>query len=141
MSQYKRYELPTVLNGDALILNTEKGILTQLAGEEIKEQQLLTDTEMYLIAELLGIYPDYCPYEVLLSAQSNETLDKCHDRVQWALEEGTIDAVMRPVRNLLSRCRMKLHPFGLEITSLHETGYLLTPIVRKGARRLTPERY
>jgi hypothetical protein len=141
MAHFKRFTMPTLApEGGIFVLNIEKGILSLLSGEELIEQQLLTDSEMYLISELFAAYPDYCPYEVLLSAMSNESLEKCRQQVLWGLEEGTIDAVMRPVRNLLSRCRMKLHPFGIEITSLHETGYLLTPLKRKEARRATAER-
>jgi len=142
MSSYKRYQLPTIYsNGDVLILNTEKGILTRLAEQEIIEQQLLSDIEMYVIVELLENYPEYCPFEVLLSAHTNVALDKCRQQVLWALDEGTIDVVMRPVRNTVSRCRVKLRPFGIGITALLETGYTLTPLARKEARRVTAERY
>jgi hypothetical protein len=140
MGQYKRYHLPTIFsNGDVLILNTGKGILTRLAEQEIIEQQILTDYEMYVIAELFENYPEYCPYEVLLSAQTNESVEKCREQIFSGLELGTFGAIMRPVRNTLSRCLMKLHPFGIEVTSLHETGYVLIPLERKPARRLTAE--
>lgn len=140
MSHFQRFAMSTLLpEGGSLILNSEKGILSLLTGEELVEQQLLTDSEMYLIAELFAAYPDYCPYEVLLSALTNDSLEKCRKQVMWGLEEGMIDAMMRPVRNLLSRCRMKLQPFGIGITALHETGYTLTPLKRKEARRATPQ--
>jgi len=32
---------------------------------------------------------------------------------------------MRPTRNILSRCRMKLRLFGLDIKSVNFSGYLL----------------
>jgi hypothetical protein len=130
--QYKRYQFPTILNGDVFILNTRKGILTQLAGDEIKEQQILSEGEMYMLLELFENYPDYCPLEVLLSAQSNEELERCREQVVLALDTGTIDALMRQTRNTLSRCRIKLRPFGMEITALLETGYTLTRLKRHG---------
>ena len=137
---YKTYEFPLLLRENTrLVLNSEKGILSLLAGNDLVEQQVFSASEMYLVAELFGAYPDYCPYEVLLSALTNDSLEKCHKQVMWGLEEGMIDAVMRPVRNLLSRCRMKLQPFGIGITSLYETGYTLTPLKRKEARRSTPQ--
>jgi hypothetical protein len=42
-----------------------------------------------------------------------------------ALDEGDIDDIMRPVRNLLHRARIKLHRFGLDVRSIQETGYML----------------
>jgi hypothetical protein len=42
--------------------------------------------------------------------------------------------VVRPIRNLLSRCRMKLHPFGIEIKSLTTVGYVIIPV--KGRVRM-----
>jgi hypothetical protein len=35
---------------------------------------------------------------------------------------------MKPIRNILSRCRAKLHTFGIDIRSIHAEGYLLTAL-------------
>ncbi len=69
---------------------------------------------MYLLAELLSAYPNYCPLEVLLSAQTNESVERCRGRVNQALEQGTVEKVMRGVRSLLVQCRPKLRTFGLD---------------------------
>jgi hypothetical protein len=67
------------------------------------------------------------------SAMTGQSIERCQEKVLWGLEEGAVDVVMRPVRNLLSRCRMKLHPFGIEIKSLTTVGYVLIPV--KGRAR------
>jgi len=105
--------------------------LTLLGSETIREQQLLSVSEMAVIEPLLSNYPDYCPYEVVLCAMTGRSLEKCRERVLWELEEGEVNAVMRPVRNLLGRCRLKMRPFGIEIRSMIHIGYLLVPLRRK----------
>ncbi len=39
--------------------------------------------------------------------------------------EGIWDQEMRPVRNVLSRTRLKMRTFGFDISSILETGYIL----------------
>lgn len=131
--QFRAYELGSLLPGNRLILNHDQGILSLLTGEEILEQQILTPNEMYVIEELFKTYPEYCPSEVLISAMTGQSIERCQEKVLWGLEEGAADVVMRPIRNLLSRCRMKLHPFGIEIKSLTTVGYVLIPV--KGRAR------
>lgn len=142
MSRFKTYTYNQLLpSGASLILDMEQGILTLLTGTTITEQQLVSPSEMYIIAALLDNYPDYCPHEVMLSAMTGRKLDQCRQRVLWGLNEGTIDVVMRPVRNLLSRCRMKLAPFDITIRSMLNTGYILvsaTRLLDSPARTLNP---
>jgi hypothetical protein len=126
--QFRAYEIGSLLPGNRLILNHDQGILSLLMGEEILEQHVLTPNEMYVIEELLKTYPEYCPNEVLLSAMTGQSIEMCQEKVLWGLEEGAVDVVMRPVRNLLARCRMKLRPFGIEIKSLTNVGYVLIPL-------------
>ncbi len=130
--QFKAFQLhPLLPENNRLILNYDQSILSLIMGEEILEQQLLSPGEMYMVAELLKNYPDYCPYELVLSAMTGKSIEKCREQVNWGLEEGTVDVVMRPVRNLLGRCRMKLRPFGIEIKSIVHMGYLLVPLKRR----------
>jgi hypothetical protein len=82
------------------------------------------------ILRLIRMYPEYCPYEIVLSAMTGKSIEQCREKVLWGLEEGTVDVMMRPVRNLLVRCRMKLRPFGIEIKSIVHMGYLLVPLKR-----------
>ncbi len=93
-------------------------------------EQQFTCSEMTLIVPLLHSYPHYCPYEVLHANFSygklTETLiEKSRKHLHAALEEGIWDQEMRPVRNVLSRARLKLRNLGIDIVSILETGYVL----------------
>jgi len=133
---FKAFQLqPLLAENQRLILNSDQSILSLIMGEEILEQQLLSPGEMYVIEALLKNYPDYCPYEIVLSAMTGKSIDQCREKVLWGIEEGTVDVVMRPVRNLLGRCRMKLRPFGIEVKSIVHMGYLLVPLKRRAGTR------
>ena len=134
--RFRRFCVPQLMGAHQLVLNAEQSVLSELADGEIVEQQLLTPSEMYMIEELLNTYPEYCPSEVLLSALTGKSIEQCQEKVLWALEEGAIDVVMRPIRNLLGRCRMKLHPFGIQIISPNKVGYVLIPAKRKARARV-----
>ncbi len=126
------YSLSNLLPEDSkLVLDNELRILSELRplGEacDIVEQQQFTDQEWILLCTVLASHPYYCPFADLLSAQTGKSLEKCQRVINRALEEGDIDVVMRPVRNILSRCRLKTRPFGLDIRSMIETGYVLMP--------------
>lgn len=120
------YALDRILpEGDALILNNEQGVLTHLHECVIIEQQLLSPSEMYVVMVLLDNHPDYAPYEVVLSEITGKSVEKCRARIEAAEEEGAVDSVMRPVRNLLARVRLKLRPFGIQVRSMVHEGYIL----------------
>ena len=61
---------------------------------------------------------------------------RARQQLQEALEAGVWDQQMRPVRNVLSRIRYKMRSFGIDITSILETGYILmvTEKTKPGAR-------
>jgi hypothetical protein len=129
--RFRRFCLHQLMGDHQLVLNAEQSILSELAAGELIEQQMLTPSEMYVIEELFKTYPEYCPNEVLLWAMTGRSIEKCQQKVLWGQEEGAIDVVMRPVRNLLGRCRMKLRPFGIQIKSLTNVGYVLIPVKRR----------
>jgi hypothetical protein len=126
--RFRRFCLYPLMGEHQLVLNAEQAILSELSDGEIIEQQMLTPGEMYVIEELFKTYPEYCPSEVLLSAMTGQSIERCQEKVLWGLEGGANDVVMRPIRNLLGRCRMKLHPFGIEIKSLTKVGYVLIAV-------------
>jgi len=127
-----------------LALNPALGTLSRLsyngdAPKLIAEQQF-TDSEACVLKPLLESYPHFCPYEVLLASFNSGnvtelTIARCRQRLQEAQEVGIWDQEMRPVRNVLSRTRLKMHTFDLDILSILETGYVLMPRsrYRKGA--------
>jgi hypothetical protein len=121
-------------SGHTLSLNTTLGTLAHLASVQdhprmLMEQQF-TSSELCVLFPLLEAYPYYCPYEVLLASFNNgrvteATIARYRQRLQEAQEAGVWDVEMRPVRNILSRTRLKTRAFGIEISSILETGYIL----------------
>jgi hypothetical protein len=117
-------------------LDMSSGILAHLTCEEGKPcllaVQVFTPSELTMLRPLLEQYPNYCPYEVLLASFSGSTSDaaiaRARQQFYQALEKGTVETLMRPVRNVLSRTRLKLHAFGIDIVSMLETGCMLRPV-------------
>lgn len=120
----------------ALALNTRLGTLALLTNDPATShptllvEQQFSNSEMSVLIPLLQLYPHYCPYEVMLANfysgnTSEATVDRFRLRLQEAQFAGVWDYEMRPVRNILSRTRFKLRDFGIEISSILETGYLL----------------
>ena len=127
--------------GQTLALNVLLGTLSLIANDTpyprmVAEQQF-TSSELSLLVPLLNSHPHYCPYEVLLASFNHRlvteaTVDRCRKRLHEAQLEGIWDQEMRPVRNVLSRTRLKMRSFGIEIASILETGYvLMTPPARR----------
>src|SRR5579862_7002883 len=136
------YSLDEILPlGQTLALNVLLGTLSLIANDTpyprmVAEQQF-TSSELSLLVPLLNSHPHYCPYEVLLASFNHRivteaTVDRCRKRLHEAQLEGIWDQEMRPVRNVLSRTRLKMRSFGIEIASILETGYvLMTPRMRR----------
>ena len=125
--------------GHILALNTTLGTLSQLAycadGPRLIAEQQFTNSEVCVLKPLLESHPHFCPYEVLLASFNStnvteSTIARCRQRLQEAQNMGMWDQEMRPVRNVLSRSRLKMHSFGLDIFSILETGYVLMPTSR-----------
>ncbi len=120
--------------GQILVLNTQFATLSLISNGEkrpcLLAQQQFTASELSLLLPLLDLYPHYCPYEVMFASFYNgtvtdEAVERCRRQLQEALEAGVWDQQMRPVRNVLSRVRFKMRSFGIDITSILETGYIL----------------
>ena len=128
--RFRKYTLFELLpEGHCLVLDMVKGIMTQISDEPtVVEQQLIAMEEMVLIAELLSAFPYHAPDAVLLAAKTQRDLKECQKEVKWAYENGTWDQVLRPVRGTISRCRVKLHPFGIDARSIVQTSYILMPL-------------
>jgi hypothetical protein len=141
--------LPGLLpDGYRLAVHRRLGIVTVMTCEEqeagtgtlahLTHQQSFTPTELSLLLSLIEAYPDYCPNEVLLAHYTfgqwrpltTEEIAAARKRLRKAEQAGTAEDLLRPLRNLLSRTRLKLHSVGLTITSLLETGYQLMPLER-----------
>ena len=122
-------------DGHTLVLNIRLGTLSYLHTDDgrwprMLVQQQFTNSELSLLRPLLDHYPHYCPHEVMFAnfyngTVSEKTIARARERLQEALDYGTWDHEMRPVRNVLSRTRLKLKDFGLDVLSILETGYML----------------
>ena len=123
-------------DGHMLALNLSLGTLSLIANSPthlypyLLAEQQFTTTELCVLLPLLKAYPHYCPYEVLLASFNhgnvNEaTIERSRRRLHEAQVEGIWDQEMRPVRNVLSRARLKMRAFRIEISSILETGYIL----------------
>jgi hypothetical protein len=119
-----------------LALHVSLGTLSLIADEPGKShpcllaEQQFTTSELGVLMPLLRSYPHYCPYEVMLASfnhghVSDSTVERCRQRLYEAQLAGVWDQEMRPVRNVLSRTRLKVRSFGIEISSILETGYVL----------------
>ena len=137
--QFRFFPLPWVLpEGHVLVLNTHAYslstyVLTELSAamHGLVAQEVVTELEMYVLLALLEAYPQYCPYEVLQAAITDEVLSRARSSVHRAVEHKTLDRSMKPIRNILSRCRAKLHAFGIDVRSIHAEGYILTALRTK----------
>lgn len=123
--------LPT---GYTLALNPILGTLCQIVVNQDRPQmtmeQQFSNSEVSVLLPLLESYPYYCPYDQLLASftygkVTETTVERCRQHLQEAMEEGVWDSEMRPMRNVLSRTRLKARAFGMEISSIVETGYIL----------------
>lgn len=136
------YQVDLVEEDQVLVLNEVIGTLgllsksPDLLGEPSDHPYLLAEeqfssSELSLVKALLHQYPHFCPYEVLLASFYRGVLDdkaiilRYRERLEEAEFAGTWDNEMRPVRNVLSRARFKLSSFGIEVSSILETGYIL----------------
>jgi hypothetical protein len=124
----------TLPRGHSVVVNTTSGTLSYLccSGDRprLVIQQQFTSNEMRVLIPLLKSFPHYCPYEVMFASFYNgkvtdATVIQCRRRLQEALEAGTWDQEMKSIRNVLSRTRLKLRDFGINISSILETGYIL----------------
>lgn len=125
--------------GQVLALNRELAILSCLAIEENKEpwprlllQEQFSPNEERVLYPLLEQYPHFCPHEALLAnfytGQLTEAqVEHYRQRLQEARNAGIGDYELRPMRNILSRARLRLCKFGIEVCSILDTGYMLKP--------------
>lgn len=130
--------------GYILALNTRIGTLSYLCSDGdrlfMRAQEYFSGTEMSLLLSLLEMFPYYCPYEVLYARFyhgryiTDEIVAQSRCHLYQVLEDGQWDQEMRPIRDALSRTRTKLRTFGLEISSILTTGYML--ILRKEKEKM-----
>lgn len=91
--------------------------------------------ERSVLLPILESYPYYCPYEVLGASLNGRAttpaIVRWQKRLQEASLEGVWDQEMRPLRNVISRIRLKTREIGIDIVSILETGYTLSQAKRR----------
>jgi len=92
------------------------------------EAEHFPSVEYDMLVALLENFPYYCPREKLLSVLTRKPLERCQTAISNAEQAGDVTSVMRNVVNAVSRTRTRLEPFGIDITAIVETGYILTPL-------------
>ena len=128
--------------GHTLAFNVFLGTLVLIAQDatwpypRLLAEQQFTASELSLVLPLLNAHPHYCPYEVLLASfdhrvVTDATVERCRERLQEAAAEGQWDYSIRPMRNVLSRTRLKMRSFGIEINTILEIGYCLMPLPKR----------
>lgn len=127
-------------NGHTLALNTSFGTVSYLVNEgnipRLVRQEQFTNTEMNVLMPLLELFPYYCPYEILYASfygsgkVTDANIARARTRLQEAQEAGVWDQEMRPVRCALSRTRLKMRSFGVDISSILATGYILMVVTQ-----------
>ena len=143
--QYQTFALEGVFPANhVFVYNSTLGTLLHLSQESdilhpalIAEQQF-TERERDVILPLLTNYPDYAPIEELYASfcygfdnLSEQRINRAHEHLQEALDEGFWDQELRPMRNVMSRVRFKLRQLGLDTVSMLETGYMLIGNTRR----------
>ncbi len=134
----RQFVLPRILpDGHCVALHQDQGvgILVHLScdaqGPRLLGTCLFTPSELSVLAPLLDHYPYFCPYAVLFASfygsTEEEAVASAHTQLEQARESGQWDSQMRPLRNVLSRVRLRLKGLGITILSLFETGYTLMP--------------
>jgi hypothetical protein len=122
--------------GHSLALNLAFGTLSYLVCENsrlprLARQEQFSHTEKSVIIPLLEQFPYYCPYEVLYASfygdgkTTEENIALARKHLEDAQENGVWDQEMRPIRCALSRARLKMRTFGIDISSILATGYIL----------------
>ncbi len=140
------FDMANLLPDDqVLALHTKLGTVSLLTCQPdtphpiVLSEQQFSVNELNLLLPLLQVYPQFCPYELLLAsfyAKNTDaaTVERFRLRLQEAQFAGVWDYELRPTRNLLSRIRFKLRDLGIEVSSILETGYLLTYAPRRKTR-------
>jgi hypothetical protein len=119
-----------------IALNKAFGTLSYLVCSEnsmprLMRQEQFTNTEMSVLLPMLEMFPYYCPYELLYASfygggkATDEHIEDARIHLDNAQVEGVWEQEMRPVRCALSRTRLKIRAFGIDISSILATGYIL----------------
>ena len=128
--------------GHLVALNQETGVLSKLASVDglprVLAEAQFTKSELTLLTALLRAWPDSAPNEVLYASftftrVNEQRIEQARQLLQEAKAEGTWDVRMRPLRNIMSRVRLKLQEsMQVTILTIFETGAILARSKKRG---------
>lgn len=88
-----------------------------------------TQFEWVVLTPILATYPVYCPFHRCLASYrgviNEHTLKATAAQLAEAYGSPRWEETLKPVRNLISRARLKLQPYGLDIAVVNTRGYVL----------------
>jgi len=129
-----RYFLRGFLPSDhVLAYNPAQKMLSYLSVEQgqphLVLEAVLTLLEERVLLPVFEAVPSYCAIEILLAnyiygKTDEESLARAHQGLEEAKKAGLWDYTMRPLRNAMSRARLKVSPMGVSLPSILETGYM-----------------
>ncbi len=122
------FSLPGLLPDDrTLVVNPATRTVILFSNEAAGRARIVTQqfspNGMRVLVPLLQAYPDYCPYDVMLTGLFPLSLEEGRKHLQeaWA-------ATIRPVRRAIGSIMAGLAAFGLKAYSLRGLGYILQPL-------------
>ena len=122
------FSLPGLLPDDrTLVVNPATRTVILFSNEAGGRARIVTQqfspNGMRVLVPLLQAYPDYCPYDVMLTGLFPLSLEEGRKHLQeaWA-------ATIRPVRRAIGSIMAGLAAFGLKVHSIRGLGYILRPL-------------
>ena len=134
-NDHMRYiDLQNELSG-RLALDSAQRVLVWLSSEtgssRVHGTVLFTENEWAVLLPVLEQYPNYCPFEIVVASfggtVTEQTIVRARNAMNRAIACGELNSILKPVRNMMSRVRLKLRPIGLDVLSIYQTGYILMP--------------
>src|SRR5260221_1347656 len=122
----------------SFVLNLALGTFLHLYWEEqlpyplVLGEQQLTERERDLLRPLLAHYPQFAPYELIHASfyqgydhLTEQRITQAQARLDLLREKKLWDAEMPPIRNVMTRLRLKVREFGLGPGNILQTAYML----------------
>lgn len=127
---------PLLPVGATITVDERTRTLSLYIPSKLPRIEKFTFSEMRVLLALYTSYSRGCSTEYLLTQiNTGSSLSSTRIRVQEARSRNTLTQELRPLREILKKIRLKLHPFGLTIATVHvagaplfDAGYQLTSL-------------